>query len=72
MTDVSYENSYKLRQAVPGRNSLEVTFPYPVVEKEAKSRGLTVGQFIKKFRAVAQFNGFPGVRYIFREFGEPE
>jgi hypothetical protein len=64
---IAYESTFKLRRAIKNKNSLKVTFPYQVVEKEAKSRGLTVDEFMQKFHAVAQYNGFQGVRYIFRE-----
>lgn len=66
-TLIAYETTYRLRRAQPDRNSLEVTFPWGVAEKEAKSLGLTVDEFIKKFELVAQYGSFPGVRYIFRE-----
>ena len=63
----AYESQFKIRRAIKGKNSLEVTFPFSVVEKEAKLLGITVNQFIKKFVVVAQYNGFNGVRYIFRK-----
>ena len=30
---IGYRRAYRLRNAVPGRKSLEVTFPYEVVER---------------------------------------
>ena len=67
---IAYEVPYSLRRAVPKKKSLEVTFPWVVAEKEAKILGLTVDQFIKKYKVVAQFNGFGGVHYIFREIND--
>ena len=64
---IAYEVPYSLRRAVPKKKSLEVTFPWVVAEKEAKILGLTVDQFIKEYRVIAQFNGFQGVRYIFKK-----
>ncbi len=64
---IAYEVPYSLRRAVPKKKSLEVTFPWVVAEKEAKTLGLTVDQFIKKYRVIAQYNGFGGVHYIFRK-----
>ena len=69
---IAYEIKFKLRRAQPKKKSLEVTFPWGVVEKEAKSHGLTVDQFIKEYRVIAQFNGFQGVRYIFKKNGDGE
>jgi hypothetical protein len=64
----AYQKKYKLRLAQGNRkNSLEVTFPYEVVDKEARKRGLTIDEFITRFQAIAQYNGFEGVMYTFEE-----
>jgi hypothetical protein len=66
--DEAYRKTYKLRLAQANRfKSIEVTFPYEVVDKEARKRGITVEEFIKLFQVVAQFNGFDGVMYHFEE-----
>ena len=62
-----YRKIYRLRAAVPGAKSLEVTFPYEVVEREAGSRGLTIPEFLKQFHAVAEYDNFEGVIYTFEE-----
>ena len=64
---VGYQKTYRLRIAVPGRKSVEVTFPYEVVEKEARSRGLTVDKFLERFQVTAEYNNFEGVMYKFEE-----
>ncbi len=64
---IGYRKFYRLRVAVPGRKSIEVTFPYEVVEKEARSRNLTIDEFMNSFHAVAEYNGFDGVVYKFKE-----
>lgn len=64
---VGYRKAYRLRIAVPGRKSIEVTFPYEVVEKKARSKGLTVDEFRDRFWAVAEYNNFEGVIYRFEE-----
>jgi len=64
---IGYRRTYRLRTAVPGRKSLEVTFPYEVVEKEARSRGLTVEEFVGCFQAVVEYDNFEGVIYRFQE-----
>ena len=65
LTQNAYRRRYRLRAAVPGRNCLQVTFPYEVVEREARTRGLSVGEFIRQFQAVAHYDGFDGVYYTF-------
>lgn len=64
---IGYRKTYRLRVAVPGRKSIEVTFPYEVVEKEARSRGLTIGEFLNRFQAIAEYDNFDGVIYRFEE-----
>ena len=62
----AYRRTYKLRLAQGNkRKSIEVTFPYVVIEKEARKHGLSVDEFIKQFEAVAQYNSFDGVIYNF-------
>ena len=64
---IGYRRTYRLRTAIPGKKSIEVTFPYQVVEKEARSRNLTVGEFLKRFQAVAEYDNFEGVLYKFEK-----
>lgn len=64
----AYQRKYKLRLAQGTRkNSFEVTFPYDVVDKEARKRGISIEEFITRFQAVAQYDGFEGVMYTFEE-----
>ena len=69
---IGYRKIYRLRTAVPGRKSIEVTFPYEVVEKEARSRGLTISEFLDRFQAVCEYNNFEGVLYRFEEIEKGE
>ena len=69
---IGYRKAYRLRMAVPGRKSIEVTFPYEVVEKEARSRDLTVGEFLDRFQAVVEYDSFDGVIYRFQEIPKEE
>jgi len=64
---VGYRKTYRLRTAVPGRKCIEVTFPYEVVDKEARSRGLTIDEFMSRFQAVCEYDNFEGVHYTFEE-----
>lgn len=63
----SYKRRYKMRAV--GENSLNivVSIPRVVIEREAEKRGLTVGDFLEQFKAVAQFDNFDGVLYTFEE-----
>jgi len=63
----SLRRPYRLRMAVPKAKSIEVTFPYEVVEREARKNGLSVAEFIKTHQAVAHYNNFDGVVYRFEE-----
>lgn len=64
---VGYRKAYRLRNAVPGRKSIEVTFPYEVVEKEARCKGLTIDEFLNRFQAICEYDNFKGVLYTFEE-----
>jgi len=64
---VGYRRVYRLRVSVPGRKSLQVTFPWDVVERKARSRHLTIDEFLTRFQAVAEFDNFDGVVYRFEE-----
>ena len=64
---IGYRKTYRLRTAVPGRKCILVTFPYEVVEKEARTRGLTVNEFLSRFQAVCEYDNFDGVIYRFDE-----
>ena len=64
---IGYRKTYRLRTAVPGRKCIEVTFPYEVVEKEARSKGLTIDEFLNRFQALAEYDNFEGVLYNFVE-----
>jgi hypothetical protein len=65
--EIGYRKAYRLRVAQPGRKSIEVTFPYEVVEKEARSEGLTVDEFLNRFQAICEYDNFEGVVYRFEE-----
>lgn len=68
----SYQDSYRLQIAVTGRKSIKVTFPYKVVEREARKLGLSVTEFLKQYCAIARYNDFSGVVYTFERIPEEE
>jgi len=63
----SLRREYRLRTAIPGKKYIEVTFPFEVVEREARKVNLTVEEFCEQYTAVALFDGFDGVFYTFRK-----
>ncbi|MBA7568953.1 hypothetical protein ES708_10690 [subsurface metagenome] len=69
---VGYRKTYRLRIAIPGRKSIEVTFPYEVVEREARKRKLTIDEFLNRFQAVCEYDNFEGVFYKFQEIPKEE
>ena len=64
---VVYQREYSIRHAQPTKKSIEVTFPFDVIEAKAGSLGLTVNEFISKYNVVARFNSLDDVRYSFKE-----
>ncbi len=63
----SYKKRYKMRALGEDGLNIVVSIPKIVIEREVGRRELTVGKFLEKFRAVAQFNSFDGVFYTFEE-----
>lgn len=66
------QRAYRLRVAVPGAKSIEVTFPYEVVEREARIMGMEVEEFIRTHQVVAHFDAFDGVLYRFEKIKQRE
>ena len=66
----AYKRRYKMR--VLGENGLNivVSLPRVVVEREAEKRNLTINEFLKEFRAIAQYDNFEGVIYTFEKTEE--
>jgi len=62
---------YRLRMAIPGSKTVEVTFPYEVVEREARKHNLSIKQFLKQFTAIAHYDNFDGVFYSFEKVKSP-
>ena len=56
--------TYVLRMAQSNKNSVEVTFPYEVVARAARIRGMTVPEFLKAYQTAACFGEGEEVTYI--------
>lgn len=63
----AYKKRYKMRSLGENGLNIVVSIPRVVIEREAEKRGLTIGEFLERFKAVAQFDDFDGVMYTFEE-----
>lgn len=63
---IGYKKEYRLKVLVPGKKSINVTFPYEVVQREAERQDISVEQFLKDFVVIAEYDNFNGVRYSFK------
>lgn len=70
MAEDTYQKTYKMRAVGDEGQNIVVTIPPEVLEKEARKYGLSIQQFVKRFRVLAEFNSFEGVHYTFKEMGE--
>jgi hypothetical protein len=67
-----YEKEYKMRATGEDGLNIVVSIPRMVIEKQAKANGMTIPEFLEKFKAVAQFNSFEGVHYYFKPVTESQ
>lgn len=64
----AYKKEYKVRTIGKKGTAYEVSFPQDVIERKARELGLTIEEFLEKYRAVAYYNAFEGVYYRFEPF----
>lgn len=69
--DNAYKRRYKMRAVGENGLNIIVSIPRVVIVKEAESRGLSFEDFLKNFRAVAHYNSFEGIHYLFEENKQP-
>ncbi len=71
MDRLAYRKIYRLRPY--GRGGYEVTVPGLILERAARSRGLTLEEFVRTHRVVHLFNDFKGfdAAYRFEKAEEP-
>ncbi len=60
----AYEKSYKIRTF---EGNFAVSVPPQVIRKEAKKNGMSIDEFIERFRLTAQYDNFEGLHYTFKE-----
>lgn len=51
-----YQKRYRIRRAVPGANSLEVTFPFEVIDRKARELGLEINAFLDTYSVIAEYD----------------
>jgi hypothetical protein len=69
---IGYKRAFKIRILVPGKRHAVAGIPYEVLEREATLRNLTVDEFIKRFKVVAEYDNFEGIHQTFQEIKEDE
>ena len=57
--------TYKIRLTGAKGASIETTIPREVFEREARKKGMTVKEAVKKLRAVWRYNNFDGLNLQF-------
>ncbi len=51
-----FQKRYRIRQAIPGANSLEVTIPFEFVDRKAREAGLSLDDFLKTYSVIADYD----------------
>lgn len=63
---VGYRKRYTLRRQAPDKPSLEVTFPFEVVDREARLKGISVDEFLEQNDVEVTYgDNSDGVHYKF-------
>lgn len=61
------KRSYKMRAQGEGKLNTVVSIPRQVIIREAEKQGISIEEFIKRFKAVAHYDNFDGIFYAFEE-----
>lgn len=56
----TYRKVYRMQATGAGGKTIRTSVPCEVVEKEARRRSMTIGEFVTHFRVEWLFNGFEG------------
>lgn len=62
-----YKKRYTMRATGQDGANVVVTIPPAFLQREADKHNMTIVQFIRKYKAVAHYNGMDGVLYKFEE-----
>ncbi len=62
-----FKRRYKMRSLGEDGLNTVVSIPRIVLQREAEKRRIPLDEFLKNYRAVAQFDNIDGVYYTFEE-----
>ena len=51
-----FQKRYRIRHAIPGVNSLEVTFPFEVADRKARELGISLDEFLATYSVIADYD----------------
>lgn len=68
----TYKKRYKMNAVGKDGLTTTVAIPPEVIDRKAEEEGITPEEFLKTYRAVAQYNGFEGVLYTFEKMPPKE
>ena len=56
----TYTKTYRMQATGAGGKTIRTSVPSEIVEKEARRLGLTVKEFVHRFKVMWLYNGFEG------------
>ncbi len=59
----TYEKTYKMRQVGGG---IRMSIPKPVVKRKAKELGISIEEFLEKYRIIALFDDFQEIDIAYK------
>lgn len=65
-----FKKKYKMRSVGEDGLNTVVSIPRIVLQREADKQGISLDDFLKNYRAVAQFDNIDGIRYTFEKVDE--
>jgi len=65
-----FKKKYKMRSLGEDGLNTVVSIPRIVIQREADRRSITIAEFLKSHRAVAQFDNIDGIHYTFEKVEE--
>ena len=68
----TYQKSYRMQTVGTDGNTVRTSVPREVIEREARKHGLTVDEFVTKFKLVWLYDGFPGIYARFERIESQE
>lgn len=51
-----FQKRYRIRRAIPNINSVEVTFPFEVIDRKARELGISVDNLLSTYSVVADYD----------------